>query len=270
MTEEPALRLRSALEARGLPWPAPIEHYPIVGSTNDRLKERARSGAPEWTVVVADKQTAGRGRRGRRWASPPGNLYLSVLLRPSSPAASVLPLAAGVAIAEALAPLGVVAALKWPNDVLVGARKLAGVLAEASSSASGLEWMVMGIGVNLDPRGMPDELRATATSLEAEIGHPGSREELAAAVLARLTVWYHALIGTGPASLLDAWRSRSVGWWGKPVEARSGDQVMRGVARDVDERGALLLDLEDGSRRAILSGEVQEVRLLPAEARTCS
>ena len=269
MMTPPSERLRGALLTRGHAWPAPIEHFTICDSTNDRLKERARAGAPEWSVVLADAQAAGRGRLARPWISPPGNLHLSVLLRPPCGEASLLPLAAGVAVAEAVAPLGVEPELKWPNDILVRGRKLAGILAEASSGASGLEWVVVGIGVNLNAE-VPAELDSVAASLAAESGRLTDREEAAASVLARLSVWYHALVETGPAFLLDAWRARAVAWWGQAVEARSGEQAIRGVARGVDERGALVLELEDGSRRAVLCGDVRELRLARPEAGTCS
>src|SRR5687767_4287228 len=117
--------LAAALEARGLRWPAPLEHLEVAASTNARLKEKARAGAPEWSVVIADRQTAGRGRAGHQWVSPPGNLFLSVLLRPAMRAmhVPVLPLAAGLATVEAVGECGVEAHVKWPNDVLVGERK---------------------------------------------------------------------------------------------------------------------------------------------------
>ena len=163
----PADRLREALRTRGLDWPAPIEHHARLGSTSDRLKEKAREGAPEWAAVLADEQTGGRGRQGRAWASPPGGLYISVLLRPPSAPASLIPLAAGVAVVEALRERGVSAELKWPNDVLARDRKLAGILTEASSSSSGLDWVVLGLGVNLvtPPESLPEDLRATTASV---------------------------------------------------------------------------------------------------------
>jgi len=255
-------RLRDALRARGLDWPAPIEHHVRLGSTSDRLKEKAREGAPEWAAVLADEQTGGRGRHGRAWASPPGGLYLSVLLRPRFAPASLIPLAAGVAVVEALGEHGVTAELKWPNDVLAGGRKLAGILAEASSSSSGLDWVVLGLGVNLvtPPEALPEGLRATAASVLALTGGRLEPAEAAGAVLARLTVWYDAL-RADPPSVLRAWRARAVPWWGRRVELRSGGLVVRGVAEDVDAAGALLLTLEDGSRRTVLSGEVTAVRL---------
>jgi BirA family biotin operon repressor/biotin-[acetyl-CoA-carboxylase] ligase len=262
--------LAAALEARGVRWPAPIERVEVVPSTNDLLKEKARAGAQEWTAVVADRQTAGRGRAGQRWTSPPGNLFLSVLVRPA-PAAevTVLPLAAGLATAEAAAEFSVDARLKWPNDVLVAGRKLAGVLVEGLSGTAGIEAAVIGIGVNvgLDPDSLPDDLRERVTSLAAQTGRPVAVAEVAAAVLARLRVWYDLLAREGAPRVLAAWRARSVSWWGRPVEARSGGSVLRGIVQGLDGRGALLLDLEDGSRVAVVSGEVSELRLSDAASR---
>jgi BirA family transcriptional regulator, biotin operon repressor / biotin---[acetyl-CoA-carboxylase] ligase len=258
--------VRRFLRARGREWPAPIAWVESVGSTNDLLKQRAREGAPAWSAVVAESQTAGRGRQGRAWLSPPGNLFLSLLLRPVLPpqSAGVLPLAAGVAAAEATAEWGVESQLKWPNDVVVGERKIGGVLVEASSAGSeGLEAVVVGVGLNLvlDPAAAPPALRDAVTSVQAVTGADPGVAAAAAAVLDRLAVWYHALAREGAPVALAAWRARSVPWWGRAVEARSGDAVLRGVARGVDGRGALILDLADGSQRAVLSGEVRELRL---------
>jgi len=258
------LRLRALLAARGLEWPAEIEHAALSPSTNDRLKQRARARAAEWTVVLADAQTAGRGRQGRRWSSPPGNLYLSVLLRPAPPGArwSVLPLAAGLAVAEALAAEGVESSLKWPNDVMVGGRKVGGILAEATSGADGIESVVLGVGVNVAvrPPDLPPEVAPTVTCLAEELGRAVDRVEVASAVLTRLTVWYHALAREGPQVVQAAWRARAVPWWGRAVEAQSGGRRVRGIARDLDEGGALILELEDGSRTVLHSGEVREIR----------
>lgn len=128
--------LVEALASRGGPRLPDVEWHQTIGSTSDRLKQLARAGAPEWTAVLADRQTSGRGREGRTWQSPAGGLYLSVLLRPRAEPVSLLPLAAGVAVAEAVAGFGVACQLKWPNDVLASGRKLAGILAEATSGST--------------------------------------------------------------------------------------------------------------------------------------
>jgi BirA family biotin operon repressor/biotin-[acetyl-CoA-carboxylase] ligase len=251
-----------ALAARGAPPLAGLEWHAVLGSTSDRLKALARGGAAEWTVVGADAQTAGRGREGRSWLSPLGGLYLSVLLRPRGSVASRLPLAAGVAVAEAVEEHGAKAELKWPNDVLLEGRKLAGILAEAASGTDGVEWVVLGIGVNVvvDERTLPPPLRGQVASLApARGGRPPRVPSLAASVLARLRVWYDALAAS-PASVVDAWRDRAVDWWGERVEARAGGETLAGRLVGLDEEGALILVTDAGVRRRVLSGDVQRLR----------
>lgn len=211
-------------------------------------------------MVTADAQTAGRGRQGNAWASPRGNLHLSILLRPAAPIAGVLPLVAGVAAREALAALGVEARLKWPNDVLVGELKLAGILAEASAGPHGAEWAVVGMGVNVDPEeGLPQG----ATSLRQLLGRHVEVEVVAAAILRQSRHWYRRATAGQVADVLEVWRKGSVDWWGRAVVARAGEQEIRGVAKDIDPDGALLLQMEGGQLRRVLSGEVTRVR--PAE-----
>ena len=244
------------------PWPAPIEELEVASSTNDVLKERARHGAPAWSVVTAGVQTAGRGRHGHTWMSAAGNLHLSVLVRPPADAGwGRLPLLAGLAVAEAVGAAGVDAALKWPNDVLAGGRKVAGVLVESVSAGGALESAVIGVGVNVAsvPSGLADDVKAGAACL-AELGVAPDVDAVAAAVLSRIRVWYHRLAAGGGDEMIAAWRSRAVPWWGREVEARSGDEVRRGRAVDVDETGALVLVLDDGTRTLVHAGEVREVR----------
>jgi BirA family biotin operon repressor/biotin-[acetyl-CoA-carboxylase] ligase len=247
-------------------WLAGLEQLGRVVSTNDVIRERARAGAPEGTAVVAEAQSAGRGREGRSWSSPPGNLFLSVLLRPALPpeALPALPLLAGVALAEAAAGYGVAARLKWPNDVLVGERKLGGILVEASSSGSGLEFVVAGVGLNLvvDPLELPDELRSSVTSIRAETGAKIEPFAAARAVLTRLRVWYDRLSRDGASPVLAAWRSAAVPWWGERVEVQSAGTRVEGVARDIDASGALLLETDDGATLRVLSGDARALRRL--------
>ena len=262
--EEAAAHLRGLLEAGGEVWPAPIEHHERLGSTSDRLKDWARAGAPDLAVVLADTQAAGRGRQGRTWASPPGNLCLSVLLRPEQGHAGLVPLLGGVATCAALASLGASARLKWPNDVLAAEGKLAGILAEGSSGPRGVEWVALGIGANVDPQGpLPDG----ATSLRDETGRVVSPLLVAAPVLVQVRLWYHALASGRAHDLLAAWRERSVPWWGRLVEARVGDQVIRGIATDIDDDGALRLRLAGGGFQRVISGEVSRVRLAAGAGR---
>jgi BirA family biotin operon repressor/biotin-[acetyl-CoA-carboxylase] ligase len=253
--------LVAALAARGGPRLPGVEWPESIASTSDRLKTLARGGAPEWTVVLADVQTGGRGREGRRWVSPPGGLYLSVLLRPRLEKVGLLPLAAGVAVAEAAGEFGVRTELKWPNDVLASGRKLAGILSEAASGPAGVEWVALGIGVNVsqDAALLPPDLRADVTSLAAEGARDATVGAVAAAVLARLAACYDAL-RSGPSSVLSAWRSHAAAWWGSLADVRAGGIALRGLLVEVDGEGALVLELEGGARRRLLSGEVTRVR----------
>lgn len=260
-----AARLRELLLSRGREWPAALESFEVLDSTNDVMRERAKDGAAPWSAVVADRQSAGRGRRGRAWASPPGNLYLSVLAgAPSQPRwRPLVPLVGGLAVAEALAEFGVEAGLKWPNDVLAGGRKLAGVSAEASFGGGGPEWIVLGVGVNVgvNPGTVDPGLVGRATSILELTGAAPDRLAVAAALLIRLHDRHAELEAGAGGALLDAWRARSVAWWGRAVEVVSGEQALRGVALGVDDGGALLLRLADGRTETILAGEARELRL---------
>jgi BirA family biotin operon repressor/biotin-[acetyl-CoA-carboxylase] ligase len=244
--------------------PAAVESHAVLASTNDTAATRARAGAPEWTCVLAGLQTAGRGRQGRSWDSRGGSLYLSVLLRPRGDARwSLLPLAAGVAVAEALGEAGVGVRLKWPNDVMAAGRKLGGILVESAWTGAGtMDTAVVGIGVNLagGPDDRPLDLSASAISVEELVGQAPTVEDTAVRTVARLALWYDRLAAGGAAAVRDAWRERALPWWGRTVEARSGGSVLRGVARGIDDDGALLLERPDGSALTLRSAEVHAVR----------
>jgi BirA family biotin operon repressor/biotin-[acetyl-CoA-carboxylase] ligase len=257
----PASEVEAHLEGPARSWVRDVRAFAQVESTNDVLKRAAREGAPEGTVAIAQVQTAGRGRQGRAWVSPPGNLFLSILVRPRNVTVSLLPLAAGVAVAEALARRGAACRVKWPNDVLVGERKLAGLLAEASSGAAGVESVVLGIGanVNLTAAEVPEELREVVTSLREESGREHDVAEVAAEVLGCWVHWYDALHGDGR-RVRQGWRERSVDWWDRPIELSTGGQRLVGIARDIDDAGALIVETEDGARIAVVSGEAQQIR----------
>ena len=239
----------------------PFQHrlswYEDVGSTNDIAMNAATGGAPEGLVVAANAQSSGRGRLGRTWASPPGaGLYVSVVLRPRREAASLITIAAGVAIAEGIeAAAGLPVSLKWPNDVYVGMRKLAGILAEAGSSATG-EHVIVGFGINLQPAALPADVASRATSIESELGRPADRGLVLAECLTALAGRYAALQRGAGETVIGAWRLRAASHLGRPVEWDDEAGARRGVAHGIDSGGALLVRVNDQIVR-VISGEVR-------------
>jgi BirA family biotin operon repressor/biotin-[acetyl-CoA-carboxylase] ligase len=228
-----------------------------IASTNDEAKALATNGAPAGTLVWARAQSAGRGRQGRNWVSPPGNLYLSLILRPVVPVAVAAQLGFVAALAVSDACLAVAPeadiALKWPNDVLLNGRKLAGILLESQASGQGkLDWLVVGIGINLAT--YPVELDYPATALAAA-GADTTPETLlpalAEAFLRRYQQWDDS---AGFAAIRDAWLARARGL-GQPIRVRLPGDTLDGTFAGLDSDGALLLDRPDGRRR-IASGEV--------------
>jgi BirA family biotin operon repressor/biotin-[acetyl-CoA-carboxylase] ligase len=251
------LELRPLLVTRDL---GQVLHcFGEVGSTNDVARVLAEEGAGHGEVVIAERQTAGRGRRGRVWTSPPGrNLYLSAVLRPELPPQRVpeITLVASVAVCDAVRQAGVEAGIKWPNDLLASGRKLAGVLTEMAAEPDQVSWVVLGIGVNLNtrPEDFPPEMRAEATSVAIERGQPAPRALFTAALLKALEEWLdrHADGGFGP--VREAWRARSV-TLGREVRVSTEGRDVAGVAEDIDETGALLI--RSGKRlERVLSGDV--------------
>jgi BirA family transcriptional regulator, biotin operon repressor / biotin---[acetyl-CoA-carboxylase] ligase len=214
--------------------------------------------------VVADEQTRGRGRAGRTWHTTPGHgLALSLLVHIGARPAGLLPLAAGLALAEGLDGLGVATRLKWPNDVLAGGRKLSGILAESRPLPRALrpgpdgDAAVVGVGVNVS-QGAGDfapELRPTATSLALE-GHALSREVVAAAFLGRFEARWDALLEDGRAALLEAWRDRAP-FWGLPVTVHTAAGALTGTARTLDDDGALVVALPRGGETSVLAGDLE-------------
>jgi len=226
-----------------------------VESTQAVLARLAREGAPEGTVVTARHQTAGRGRRGRPWWDAPGqSLLMSVLLRPPIPIAQApqLSLVAGLAVADALGPAaGVAARIRWPNDVLIGGRKVCGVLPETVSSADGrVGHLLLGIGINVDQSEFPDDLRDHATSLRLATGVSHDQGRLLAGLLAVLDRRYAEWLAGGFARLREEWR-RLASTLGERVRIPDGRE---GVAVDVDGDGALLVDAGEGVLTRVVAG----------------
>lgn len=236
-----------------------LRAFDVLDSTNEEVRRQAEAGAAEGLAILARRQTAGRGRRGRAWESPQGNLFLSLLLRPqASPAeAAKLSFLTAIAVAEAIdlaAPdLTGRIACKWPNDVLVDGAKIAGILLESRTQAEGrLEWVVVGIGINLTYH--PSETPYPATALRAH-GVEVEPEQFAEWLLARFGYWYGLWQAEGFAPIRAAWLARAQGL-GKPVVVRLPEGELHGVFAALDESGALLLDSPDGRRQAITAGDV--------------
>jgi BirA family biotin operon repressor/biotin-[acetyl-CoA-carboxylase] ligase len=251
--------------ARIAPLARRVLWYPEATSTNDLASRLAEDGAEEGTLVVADRQTAGRGRMGRQWASPPGvGIYATVVLRPAAHVVPLLTIAAGVAIAEGIAAAtGLAARVKWPNDVVVDdgeatviGRKVAGILAEGGTSPDGAAWVVLGFGINVLPGAYPPDVAARATSLERELGRPIDRGLVLAECLAALASRYGGLQAGDAAAVVAAWRTRAAATFGRRVEWDGDGRTQQGTAQDIDPAGALLVRTEDGVRR-IISGEVR-------------
>ncbi|HZP26941.1 MAG TPA: biotin--[acetyl-CoA-carboxylase] ligase [Dehalococcoidia bacterium] len=232
-----------------------FEYQESVGSTQDLARSLAQAGAPEGTVVFAEEQTAGRGRLGRGWESPPRqNIYLTLVLRPPAAALRKLSMLAPLAIAEAVEDeTGLTPDIKWPNDVLLGERKLAGVLIDTQTAGEEVYALLgLGVNVNLQAARHP-QIAAIATSLREELGRAVAREPLLTQLLGRLEQLYEALLaGDSP---YQAWRSRLV-TLGQTVNVRHGDTTESGLAEDVDEEGALLLRRSNGTLIALDAGEV--------------
>jgi BirA family biotin operon repressor/biotin-[acetyl-CoA-carboxylase] ligase len=239
----------------------PLEVVAEIGSTNDAVMAAGRAGRSEGFAVLADRQTAGRGRRGRSWASPAGlGLYTSILLRPQPLSARVplLTLVAGLGVAEAIEEIaGVTTQLKWPNDVLVEGRKIAGILAETASADERVDHVVIGIGINVNhgPQDLPEGLFPAATSLSIATGKTLPRGELAAAVFNALDRWYHAFSDGRVEAILAAGRNRSA-ILGRPVEVFSDEEQWQGLAMDLDADGALLVQEDGGRLRRVIAGDV--------------
>lgn len=230
-------------------------------STNARAHELGEAGAAEGTVVIADRQTAGKGRLGRQWASPPGvNLYVSVLLRPPIPptSASQLTFLSAVAVARAIEETGAPQPrVKWPNDILLSGRKVAGLLSELNAETERIHYVILGIGVNLNMRAdqFPADLRYPATSLVLEQGVPVARAAFARALFRHLDDLYRSYLADGFGPVLGAWET-FFDLRGREVEVDLQPNRLRGTVLGLDRDGALLLQTAGGTER-VLAGDVR-------------
>jgi BirA family biotin operon repressor/biotin-[acetyl-CoA-carboxylase] ligase len=244
--------------------PFTIHHYDSIGSTNDKLK--AMLDAPEFTCVMAEEQTAGRGRRERSWHSAPGDgLYLSVLLRPEIEPSKIplLSLLAAVAVTEAILALQISNLkldIKWPNDVLLNGRKVSGILIESTSTPNEIPRFILGIGVNLNHSSFPPELANIATSLRSECGAHFDIARFRNALLDRLAFWYEELRQKRARKILQRWQELSSYARGKQVTVIFDHEELQGETVGLNDSGALQIKISSGEIRTILAGEIKHLR----------
>lgn len=238
-----------------------IHVFEETTSTNDIIEKFARDGVKEGVVVFAESQTRGRGRLGRKWVSPRGKgLWFSVLLRPElrPDETTRLTVASGTALRRAIEKqTALKAQIKWPNDILIGGRKTAGILMELRAEVDRVDYIILGIGVdvNLNANDLPAELRKIATSLKAELGKPVSRPELAARILSELDNDYRRIMQGEFSSVSDEWEEHC-DTIGRNISIRIGERLLRGRAEALGEEGALLLRTDHGHLERVIGGDV--------------
>ncbi len=245
-----------------------ILRFDTIDSTNTEAARQARLGADEGLCIIAAQQTAGRGRHGRTWVSEAGSgLYFSIVLRPKLELRHLplITLMTGVAVHDALKEIGVRPDFKWVNDILVGDKKICGILAETVETPTGLA-VIVGIGINLTSRNFPDEIAGTATSIEAETDELKSADTVAESLTRYIAYFYGILADeNGPAETIGHWRQRSTYFSGKAVRVTLPDGTLEGVTDGLEENGALRVKTSDGSVRIIQAGDVERLRKLGDE-----
>jgi BirA family biotin operon repressor/biotin-[acetyl-CoA-carboxylase] ligase len=237
-----------------------VKLFDEVGSTQDELRSLADNGAPEGALVIAERQTQGRGRMGRTWLSPAGKgIWMSLLLRPRVPVQQTpqLTLLAAVALSRAIhrvVPLAI--GIKWPNDLLVDGRKISGILLESAAEDERLRYVIvgMGISVNLDPEDYPDELQSRAISLKMASGSPVNRAELIAAIMEEFESLYELFQEKGFAPIRLLWEAHSV-TLNRPAKLVTPQGTVEGIPEGLDDSGGLKVRLKDGSIRTVYSAE---------------
>ena len=237
-----------------------IVYYPETDSTNLRIRELGDAGAPHGTLAVADMQTAGRGRRGRTWESPPGSsIYMSILLRPDiiPGAAPMLTLVMACSVAEGISDCeNVDVRIKWPNDVIAGGKKLVGILTEMSTQIDYINHVTIGVGINVNMTEFPENIRDTATSLRLETGHEVRRAPLIAAIMKRFEENYAVFLKTQDMSGLMEKYSGMLINLDREVLVLGAEDSYKAHALGIDRQGELIVRREDGTEEKIYAGEV--------------
>ncbi|MCD1294231.1 biotin--[acetyl-CoA-carboxylase] ligase [Methanocella sp. CWC-04] len=234
-----------------------VVHFNVTTSTNIVARQMAEEGVEEGTVIVAETQTRGKGRLGRKFITKGGGVWMSVILKPNIDPmhASSITLMAAVSVTKALRGMGLEAVIKWPNDVFVNGKKICGILTEMSAETDIVNFIILGIGVNVN-NDIPLE---TATTMKAELGKEVSRVRFIQALLEELEEDYLTFKEKGFTPILWNWR-RFSDTLGRPVEVSCQDEKIRGVAQDVDEDGSLIVKLTDGTVKKIVSGDCRHLK----------
>jgi len=239
-----------------------ILRFDTLDSTNTEAINQAKLGAAEGLCIVADQQTAGRGRHNRKWVSDEGGgLYFSIVLRPRLEARflPLITLMAGVAVVDTLSEFAIDSDIKWVNDVLVNDKKICGILAETVETAIGLA-VIVGIGINLNSTNFPGEIAETATSIETEVG-PIDRDEVLATLTRYLNYFYEILSAeNGPSEIIREWQRRSSYFISKNVRVLVGAETIIGVTDGLESNGALRIRTNEGDVRIVQSGDVERLR----------
>lgn len=237
-----------------------VEYHATIDSTNIRAKRLAEEGAVSGTLVVADRQDAGRGRRGRAWVSPSGkNVFMSLILRPDilPVSASMLTLVAALAVYDGIKKeAGLSTSIKWPNDIAVHGKKLCGILTEMSAELEGIHYVVVGIGINVNMEAFPEEIRQTATSLFLETGGKVRRSRLIAAIMEAFERYYEEFISQGDLSGLISVYNKHMANAGKEVRVLDPAGEYTGKALGINKKGELLVEIQSGEVKHVISGEV--------------
>lgn len=239
--------------------------YNTIGSTNSVGADLALKGCKEGTVIIADEQTTGKGRLGRRWISPAGkNLYLSIILRPpiSPRGATILTIMSAVACCNAIRNITFLPVMiKWPNDLIIDDKKIGGILTEIKADIDKISYAIIGIGinVNIDIEEFPEDVREIATSIKTLTGRQFSRTDMIISILKEMQKWYDVLLSNGKMEILSHWQKLS-STIGKKVKATIWDNVYIGLAETIDNDGLLILRLQDNTCMKIDAGDITMLR----------
>ncbi|UCG69379.1 MAG: biotin--[acetyl-CoA-carboxylase] ligase [Thermoplasmata archaeon] len=242
-----------------------IHGFDFVLSTNDSARTFVEEGVDEGTVVFAEVQRAGKGRLNREWISPKGGLWISIILKPNikPKEATIMTLLAGVAVAKTLLKVyNLNASIKWPNDVLIGNKKVCGILTELRTQKDKIDHLILGIGINVnfDMKEFPEDIRAFSTTLKHEIGKEVSLGKLLSELLVEMDECYDILNSGQPYRIINQWKELSI-TLGKKVTITNVKETIEGIALDIDDTGALIVDTNEFGKRKFLTGDCLHVSM---------